>query len=160
MYQHLLRRHQDIICQIVDILKNDSGTMALDPRFYSSIEQSPSSPTSTYMSGGGGSHQHYQHQQQQYQHPGFSSPSAAKSSAVVGSPSAAGLPSSASSPSLRSRESVVVPMERENGAASAGGGNVRVVVRVRGFLPRGMLLFHMLYVVMVPVYDADNGGSG
>lgn len=49
--------------------------------------------------------------------------------------------SSASSPSLRARESVVVPMDRENGASSAaGGGNVRVVVRVRGFLPRGMLL--------------------
>ena len=36
---------------------------------------------------------------------------------------------------------MVVPMEKENGAsAAAGGGNVRVVVRVRGFLPRGMLL--------------------
>ena len=47
------------------------------------------------------------------------------------------LKSSASSPSLRSRESEIVPMGRatpENGA-----GNVRVVVRVRGFLPRGKL---------------------
>ncbi|KAK2754498.1 Kinesin [Arachnomyces sp. PD_36] len=96
--------------------------MALDPRFYHNIEHS-TSPTSSYMSGAGG-------------YPGFSSP---KSSSVVnngfGSPSAAA-PSSASSPSLRSRESVVVPMERDNGAPSAGGGNVKVVVRVRGFLPR------------------------
>lgn len=42
------------------------------------------------------------------------------------------LKSSASTPSLRSRDSeLVVPMPPDN------GGNVRVVVRVRGFLPRG-----------------------
>lgn len=43
--------------------------------------------------------------------------------------------SSASTPSLRSREGSVTP-----GGGSIGdkGGNVRVVVRVRGFLPRGM----------------------
>ena len=44
--------------------------------------------------------------------------------------------SSASAPSLRSRESQVVPMI--SNAPENGGANVRVVVRVRGFLPRGM----------------------
>ena len=45
------------------------------------------------------------------------------------------LKSSASTPSLRSRESELVPMART--PPDNGGGNVRVVVRVRGFLPRG-----------------------
>lgn len=45
------------------------------------------------------------------------------------------LKSSASTPSLRSRESEIVPMGRST--PDNGGGNVRVVVRVRGFLPRG-----------------------
>ena len=44
--------------------------------------------------------------------------------------------STASSPSLRSRESEVVTMGRST--PDNGGGNVRVVVRVRGFLPRGI----------------------
>ncbi|KAL9029874.1 MAG: hypothetical protein Q9196_001934 [Gyalolechia fulgens] len=44
------------------------------------------------------------------------------------------LKSSASTPSLRSRESELVPMGRMT--PDIGGGNVRVVVRVRGFLPR------------------------
>ncbi|KZF26621.1 kinesin family protein [Xylona heveae TC161] len=46
------------------------------------------------------------------------------------------LKSSASTPSLRSRESVVVPLERERRSLDNSGGNVRVVVRVRAFLPR------------------------
>lgn len=46
------------------------------------------------------------------------------------------LKSSASTPSLRSRESEIVPMGRNT--PDNGGGNVRVVVRVRGFLPRGI----------------------
>ena len=41
--------------------------------------------------------------------------------------------SSASTPSLRSRDGSVTPI----GRMDAPGGNVRVVVRVRGFLPRG-----------------------
>ena len=45
------------------------------------------------------------------------------------------LKSSASTPSMRSRESELVPMGRST--PDSGGGNVRVVVRVRGFLPRG-----------------------
>ena len=44
-------------------------------------------------------------------------------------------PTSASSPSLRSRDPVVVPLTPP--PAMAPGGNVKVVVRVRGFLPRG-----------------------
>lgn len=51
------------------------------------------------------------------------------------------LKSSASTPSLRSRESELVPMGRAT--PDNGGGNVRVVVRVRGFLPRGMLLIDL-----------------
>ena len=44
-------------------------------------------------------------------------------------------PTTASSPSLRSREPVVVPMTPP--PTMYQGGNVKVVVRVRGFLPRG-----------------------
>lgn len=44
--------------------------------------------------------------------------------------------SSASTPSLRSREGSIAPI----GRMDAPGGNVRVVVRVRGFLPRGKML--------------------
>ena len=49
--------------------------------------------------------------------------------------------SSASAPSLRARESEVMalPMGRST-PDLGGGGNVRVVVRVRGFLPRGLCL--------------------
>lgn len=46
------------------------------------------------------------------------------------------LKSSASTPSLRSRESEIVPMGTST--PDHAGGNVRVVVRVRGFLPRGI----------------------
>lgn len=45
------------------------------------------------------------------------------------------LKSSASTPSLRSSVAEVVPMGRSTPVSE--GGNVRVVVRVRGFLPRG-----------------------
>jgi hypothetical protein len=48
---------------------------------------------------------------------------------------AAAIPSSASSPSLRSKEMVIVPMASP--APVNPGGNVKVVVRVRGFLQRG-----------------------
>jgi hypothetical protein len=44
--------------------------------------------------------------------------------------------STASSPSLRSRTPVAVPMTPPPGSM-APGGNVKVVVRVRGFLQRG-----------------------
>jgi hypothetical protein len=45
-----------------------------------------------------------------------------------------GVRSSASTPSLRSRDGTVPPHARMD-----PGGNVRVVVRVRAFLPRGEL---------------------
>lgn len=44
-------------------------------------------------------------------------------------------PTAASSPSLRSREAVLVPMRPQS--PMIPGGNVKVVVRVRGFLQRG-----------------------
>jgi hypothetical protein len=46
--------------------------------------------------------------------------------------------SNASSPSLRSRTPVSVPVTPV-GSSMRPGGNVKVVVRVRGFLPRGEL---------------------
>ena len=46
--------------------------------------------------------------------------------------------STASSPSLRSRESVVMADQTGRSETPTRGGNVRVVVRVRGFLPRGV----------------------
>ncbi|KAJ6144896.1 hypothetical protein N7470_008791 [Penicillium chermesinum] len=93
--------------------------MALDPRFYRHLDQSPgpgsiSSATSSDLSA----------------LTGITSPSVVSTSA-----SAAALRSNASSPSLRARESGVAT--RQDGAASPSpGGNVRVVVRVRKFLPR------------------------
>lgn len=46
--------------------------------------------------------------------------------------------STASAPSLRSRNSVYLPMARQNDGAA--GSNVKVVVRVRDFLPRGKFI--------------------
>lgn len=61
------------------------------------------------------------------------------------------LTSSASSPSLRSKESVLIRTLTPTmgvgvgaGGNGGGGGNVKVVVRVRGFLPRGLLLLSLL----------------
>ncbi|KAL1956042.1 hypothetical protein VTO42DRAFT_7857 [Malbranchea cinnamomea] len=103
--------------------------MTLDPRFYSSIpggghySTTPSiissqlaPPPSHYSFGGTGSF----------------APSTASS---------ANLRSTASSPSFRGKESASVPMSKvgtpvKDGSRGAGGGNVKVVVRVRGFLPR------------------------
>lgn len=48
------------------------------------------------------------------------------------------LRSTASTPSLRSREGSITPMGMGK-LDGQGGGNVKVVVRVRGFLPRGMV---------------------
>jgi hypothetical protein len=52
-------------------------------------------------------------------------------------PVRAAIPSSASSPSLRSKEMVVVPVMSP--APVSPGGNFKVVVRVRGFLQRGIV---------------------
>ena len=56
------------------------------------------------------------------------------------------LKSSASTPSLRSRESELVPMGRAT--PDNGGGNVRVVVRVRGFLSRGILILCLFKIML------------
>ncbi|RAL14603.1 kinesin-3 family protein uncB [Aspergillus homomorphus CBS 101889] len=95
--------------------------MSLDPRFYHHLgygagPSSPSSATSSAMSA----------------ITGITSPSVHSMTA-----SAAMLRSTASSPSLRARESVPVAARRADGLSSPSpAGNVRVVVRVRTFLPR------------------------
>ncbi|KAI9683850.1 MAG: Kinesin [Trizodia sp. TS-e1964] len=58
--------------------------------------------------------------------------------------------SSASAPSLRSRESSAVPMPR----IDQSGGNVKVVVRVRGFLPREVERGAECLIRMNPVTQA------
>ncbi|KAJ5312664.1 hypothetical protein PENANT_c007G07901 [Penicillium antarcticum] len=92
--------------------------MALDPRFYHHIGHpgpgSISSAASSELSAA----------------TGITSPSILSTSA-----SAATLRSSASSPSFRARESVALS-GRDGMASPTPGGNVRVVVRVRKFLPR------------------------
>ncbi|KAJ5227148.1 uncharacterized protein N7469_007154 [Penicillium citrinum] len=94
--------------------------MALDPRFFNHIDQagpaSISSASSSELSA----------------LTGITSPSILSTSA-----SAATLRSTASSPSLRAREGIPAHLARQDGVASPSpGGNVRVVVRVRKFLPR------------------------
>ncbi|KAJ5653876.1 hypothetical protein N7490_000879 [Penicillium lividum] len=94
--------------------------MALDPRFYHHIGQSGpgsiSSGTSSESSA----------------LTGITSPSVISTSA-----SAATLRSTASSPSLRAREGVsMIGRQDAMSSPTPGGGNVRVVVRVRKFLPR------------------------
>ena len=53
-------------------------------------------------------------------------------------PTSSSLASSASTPSLRSRDGTMPTLARLD-----GGGNVRVVVRVRAFLQRGMYAFQL-----------------
>jgi len=53
--------------------------------------------------------------------------------------------SSASTPSLRSRDGSITPIGNR---MDSPGGNVRVVVRVRGFLPRGM---HIVGIQLVTI---------
>lgn len=67
------------------------------------------------------------------------------------------LKSSASTPSLRSRESELVPMGRAT--PDNGGGNVRVVVRVRGFLPRGILFSNISKFTADRVPEIDRGAE-
>lgn len=122
MYNHLLDRRRDAVTVCVQLLRDYSRDMALDPRFYQHIGQSTgpgsiSSATSSESS---------------------AVTSITTPSAISTFASAATLRSTASSPSLRARESISVPAGRQDGIASpAPGGNVRVVVRVRKFLPRG-----------------------
>ena len=67
------------------------------------------------------------------------------------------LKSSASTPSLRSRESELVPMGRAT--PDNGGGNVRVVVRVRGFLPRGSIFSCMSKIIANYGPEIDRGAE-
>ncbi|KAJ5656246.1 hypothetical protein N7507_008196 [Penicillium longicatenatum] len=93
--------------------------MALDPRFYHHIGQTgPGSISSATSSDSSAL-------------TGITSPSVISTSA-----SAATLRSTASSPSLRAREGVSLIGRQDVMSPTAGGGNVRVVVRVRKFLPR------------------------
>lgn len=134
MFHSHLRRYRDTISEIAYLLAHHGRTMALDPRFYtnippgagpysatSSIISSQIAPPSPYSSVVGAN--------------GFA-PSTASSANLRGIAS-----SPASRPRERARESVSAPMSRVgtpvNGAQGGGAGNVRVVVRVRGFLPRG-----------------------
>lgn len=133
MYHKHISRYRDITTEIVHILKNHSREMALDPRFYASLggppgpnsatnvnpRASPVPTSASYQSG---------------------TPSITSNPASYSTASAAALRSNASSPSLRAREGVMVPANgTTTPTSSGGGGNVKVVVRVRGFLPRGMV---------------------
>ncbi|KAL2851457.1 P-loop containing nucleoside triphosphate hydrolase protein [Aspergillus pseudoustus] len=95
--------------------------MALDPRFYHHIGPGMGSGSQSSASLSGASSV-----------TGITTPSIGSLTA-----SSATLRSTASSPSLRAREGVVVSASRSDGISSPSpGGNVRVVVRVRKFLPR------------------------
>src|SRR5438034_6071553 len=116
--------------------------MALDSRFYTTIGgpvQSAAIATGSSSNASFSSSSPFSLSTTNYS---TSAANTVSTTASFTSASAATLRSTASSPSLRSRESVVMPAGMIDGAGStAGGGNVRVVVRVRGFLPRGALLF-------------------
>jgi len=121
MYPHLVERRREAVDACVQLLRDRCREMALDPRFFNHIDQagpaSISSASSSELSA----------------LTGITSPSILSTSA-----SAATLRSTASSPSLRAREGIPAHIARQDGVASPSpGGNVRVVVRVRKFLPRG-----------------------
>lgn len=136
MYHYLIQRQRDIVAQCVELLNEHCRDMALDPRFYHRIgyASGPGSHSSVSTSGLSGV-------------TGITTPTSASTAA-----SCPVSTSSASSPSLRARESVAVPFNYQDGAASTSpGGNVRVVVRVRKFLPRGIL-----YLGQGTIEVADN----
>lgn len=120
MYHSLLDRRRDAVTACVQLLSDSSRDMALDPRFYHHIGHpgpgSISSAASSDISAA----------------TGITSPSIISTSA-----SAATLRSTASSPSFRAREGFAIARTRDGMASPIPGGNVRVVVRVRKFLPRG-----------------------
>lgn len=123
MYHYLIQRQRDIVAQCIELLNERCRDMALDPRFYHRVgyPSGPASHSSASTSSLSGL-------------TGITTPT----SASITAPGSA-LTSSASSPSLRARESIPVPIVHQDGLASPSpGGNVRVVVRVRKFLPRGM----------------------
>ncbi|PWY66115.1 kinesin-domain-containing protein [Aspergillus heteromorphus CBS 117.55] len=123
MYHCLLQRQREHLTQCMQFLRDYGPEMSLDPRFYHHIGHlaGPGSQSSASSSGASAI-------------TGITSPSALSMTA-----SAASMRSTASSPSLRARESVAIATHRADGVSSpsaGGGGNVRVVVRVRKFLPR------------------------
>jgi len=124
MYNHLLHRRREAVNACVQLLRDHSREMALDSRFFRHIGQSigPGSISSATCS----------ESSSMTGMTGITSPSVVSTSA-----SAATFVSTASSPSLRARESVSVPVRHDEPASPSPGGNVRVVVRVRKFLPRG-----------------------
>lgn len=124
MYHYLLNRQRDLVTQFEQLLRLSCEDMALDPRFYNHLGHGtgPSSQSSITSAASAVT--------------GITSPSFRSTNA-----SSAALRSTASSPSLRAKEHVVMSPSRVDGVASPSpGGNVRVVVRVRNFLPRGMYL--------------------
>ncbi|KAJ5802836.1 uncharacterized protein N7503_005286 [Penicillium pulvis] len=119
MYPYLVERRREAVNDCVQLLREYSRDMALDPRFYHHIGQAgPGSISSATSSDSSAL-------------TGITSPSVISTSA-----SAATLRSTASSPSLRAREGVSLIGRQDVMSPTAGGGNVRVVVRVRKFLPR------------------------
>ena len=123
MYQSLLRRRRDLVAQFVQLLKDNSRDMALDPRFYQHIGLTSGSSVCSSDSSAV---------------TGLTVPTYASSTA-----SAPAVRSTASTPSLRAKDGVVVPVGPPDAVCSPNpspspAGNVRVVVRVRNFLPRGM----------------------
>ncbi|KAL3485843.1 P-loop containing nucleoside triphosphate hydrolase protein [Aspergillus germanicus] len=121
MYHYLVRRQRVIVAELEQFLLDHSEEMALDPRFYHHIGHGVGSGSQSSASLSGASSV-----------TGITTPSIGSLTA-----SSATLRSTASSPSLRAREGVPVSASRADGMASPSpGGNVRVVVRVRKFLPR------------------------
>ncbi|KAJ6102729.1 hypothetical protein N7486_005156 [Penicillium sp. IBT 16267x] len=120
MYHYFVERRREAVNDCVQLLREYSRDMALDPRFYHHIGQTgPGSISSATSSDSSAL-------------TGITSPSVISTSA-----SAATLRSTASSPSLRAREGVsMIGRQDVMSSPTAGGGNVRVVVRVRKFLPR------------------------
>lgn len=124
MYHHLLLRHRDAVAQFIQFLTLHSREMSLDPRLYHSLGPGPGLGSQSCASTSGMSSV-----------TGITTPSAYSTTA-----SSAALRSTASSPSLRARQGVAVSARGDGIASPSPAGNVRVVVRVRNFLPRGGLL--------------------
>ncbi|KAK2861138.1 hypothetical protein FQN49_004504 [Arthroderma sp. PD_2] len=112
------------------MLKSDSRKMALDPRFYNNI----GGQSDHFASHGRVCTPPVESSSAQYYYPGANA-GATPSMASFTSASSAILRSTASTPSFRSRESVMAPVSKTEVPINSGG-NVKVVVRVRAFLPR------------------------
>ncbi|KAL4920504.1 P-loop containing nucleoside triphosphate hydrolase protein [Aspergillus aurantiobrunneus] len=135
MYHHLIRRQRDTIAQLVQLLRDHSEDMALDPRFYHHIGPGIESGSQSSASLSGFSSA-----------TGITSPSVRSTVA-----SSAGLRSTASSPSLRAREGIAVHRGSDGVPGLSPGGNVRVVVRVRKFLQREIEQKAQCLISMDPV---------